>query len=133
MAFDFKRFPELTNAQAVIYYWDSPHKQIFEDFEAHVVKVTDGDSIRVTTDFRNFDFPIRFAYIDAPEMNQGGQASKSWLESQILGKDVFIKINPNNRVGKWGRIIGEVMFGGESMSAASLRELHSVPFGQEML
>ena len=133
MAFDFERFPELTNAQAVIYYWDSPHKQIFEDFEAHVVKVTDGDSIRVTTDFRDFDFPVRFAYIDAPEMNQGGQTSKSWLENQILGKDVFIRINPENRVGKWGRIIGEVMFGGESMSAASLRELHSVPFGSPLL
>ena len=66
-------------------------------------------------------------------MNQGGQESKSWLESMILGKDVFIKINPNNRVGKWGRIIGEVMFGGESMSAASLREMHSVPFGSPLL
>ena len=133
MAFDFIKFPELTNSQAVIYYWDSPHKQIFEDFEARVVKVTDGDSIRVEWSERDFDFPIRFAYIDAPEMNQGGQESKSWLESMILGKDVFIKINPDNRVGKWGRIIGEVMFGGESMSAASLREMHSVPFGQVIL
>lgn len=133
MAHDFDRFPELTTTQAVIYYWDSPHKQIFESFNARVVKVTDGDSIRVEWDERDFDFPIRFAYIDAPEMNEGGQESKSWLESQILGKEVFIRINPNNRVGKFGRIIGEVMFGGESMSAASLRELHSIPFGQAVI
>ena len=133
MAHDFVKFPELTNSQATIYYWDSPHQQIFESFEARVVKVTDGDSIRVETDFRDFDFPVRFAYINAPEMNEGGAESKSWLENQILGKDVFIKINPNNRVGKFGRIIGEVMFGGESMSAASLREMHSVPFGQAIV
>ena len=133
MAFDFIKFPELTNSQAIIYYWDSPHKQIFEDFEAHVVKVTDGDTIRVETDFRDFLTTVRFAYIDAPEMNEGGQESKSWLENQILDKDVFIKINPNNRVGKWGRIIGEVIFGGESMSAASLREQHSVPLGSPLL
>lgn len=130
MTHDFNRFPELTNAQATIYYWDSPHKQIFEDFEAKVVKVTDGDSIRVETDFRDFDFPVRFAYIDAPELSEGGQASKSWLEDQILGKEVFVRIDPSNRVGKFGRIIGEVIFGGESMSAASLREFHSSPFGE---
>ena len=47
MAHDFKQFPELTNSQMVMYYFQSPHKQITEPFEAKVVKVTDGDTIRV--------------------------------------------------------------------------------------
>ena len=130
MVHDFNRFPELTNSQAVLYYFDSPHKQIFEDFHAKVVKVTDGDSIRVSWQERDFDFPIRLAYINAPELNEGGKESRSWLEEQILDKEVLIQINPDNRVGKFGRIIGNVIFGGESMSYASLRELQSIPFGQ---
>ena len=129
MAFDFIKFPELTNSQAVIYYWDSPHKQIFEDFEGRVVKVTDGDTIRLETDFRDFLTTVRLAYINARELSEGGQDSKLWLENQILDKDVLVRVNPNNRVGKWGRIIGDVIFGGESMSQASLREMHSAVFG----
>lgn len=129
MAHDFKRFPELSNRQASIYYWDSPHVQIFTDFDGKVKRVIDGDTIRVETDFRDFDTIVRFAYTNSPEMNAGGLESKRWLESQILGKEVHIGINPKNRVGKFGRIIGNVMFEGESMNSASLREMHSVPFG----
>jgi len=133
MAHDFLRFPELTNSQAAIYYWDSPHQQIFEDFEGIVEKVTDGDTIRVKTNFRDFLTNVRLAHINAPELSEGGRESKEWLEKQILGKDVFIRINPFNRVGKWGRIIGDVMSLGESMSYASLREMHARPFGQEIV
>ena len=60
MAFthDFKRFPELTNGQMGLYYFDSPHKQIAENFFAKVVKVSDGDTIRVKADFRDFNFLV---------------------------------------------------------------------------
>ena len=47
MAHDFKTFPELTNNKMEIYYFESPHRQILEDFEGEVVKVTDGDTIHV--------------------------------------------------------------------------------------
>lgn len=131
MGHDFKRFPELTNSQMQFYYFDSPHQQITHGFIGEVVKVTDGDSIRVKADFRDFDFPVRFAKINAPEMNEGGAESKSWLENELMGEEVYIKVNPNNRVGKFGRIIGEVFLFGLSMSQESLREGHSKPFGQE--
>ena len=39
MAHDFKLFPELTNAQMDLYYFESPHRQITEDFIGKVVKV----------------------------------------------------------------------------------------------
>ena len=128
---DFKRFPELTNSQMQFYYFESPHRQISEGFVAKVVKVTDGDSIRVRWSERNFDFPVRFAYINAPEMSEGGRESKKWLENQIMNKEIYVKVNPRNRVGKFGRIIGEVFSDGVSVNFESLREQQSRPFGQE--
>ena len=56
----------------------SPHKQIEESFDGRVTKVVDGDTIHVSTDFRDFDTVVRFADINAPEMNAGGAESKSW-------------------------------------------------------
>jgi endonuclease YncB( thermonuclease family) len=113
MTHDFKRFPELTNSQMGMYYFDSPHKQIREDFFGRVVKVHDGDTITISCDFRDFNFPIRFANIMAPELSEeGGFRSRDWLASQILGQEVEIKVNKNNPVEKWGRLLGRVFFKG---------------------
>ena len=129
MPHDFKKFPELTNNQMQFYYFDSPHKQITEGFMAEVVKVTDGDSIRVKTDFRNFDFPIRLLGIDAPELKtEGGLESAVWLREQLLGENIYIQIDRTNRVGKFGRLIGDVILGGQSMSDLSLMLGYSEAF-----
>ncbi len=125
MAHDFKTYPELTNNQMKFYYFESPHKQITEDFEAKVTKVTDGDTIRVTCDFRDFDFPIRLLNIDAPETSEGdnireGLESKEWLSDLILNKEVTILIDEKNRVEKWGRLLGEVLFMGMNVNELSL-------------
>ncbi|HEC64029.1 MAG TPA: hypothetical protein ENI23_01905 [bacterium] len=122
MAHDFKAWPELTNGQMTIYYFESPHQQITENFTARVVKVHDGDTIRVETDFRDFSFPIRFSRLSAPELNQeGGHESQRWLESKILGEEVDVILS-KQRVEKWGRILGDVIFMGDSMSDAAIRE-----------
>ena len=129
MAHDFKNFPELTNNQLQIYYFDSPHKQITEDFTAKVVNVHDGDTIRVKWRERDFDFPVRLAHIAAPELKEeGGKESQSWLEKQIMGEEVDIVIDPNNRVGKWGRIIGEIIFMGININQMSMDMRFSIPF-----
>jgi len=130
MAHDFKRFPELTNNQMQFYYFDSPHKQITESFFGRVEKVIDGDTIRVTCNFRNFDFPVRLATINAPELNEGGKESRSWLESQIMGKEVEI-IPTRTRVEKWGRLLANVMNAGMNMSEMSLMMGKSIVFGDE--
>jgi endonuclease YncB( thermonuclease family) len=112
MAHNFKNFPELTNSQMETMYFESPHKQITEDFRAKVIKVTDGDTIRVETDFRDFDFPIRFLNIDAPELNEpGGERTKDWLSEQILKEEIDVLIE-NNRVDKWGRLLGKIVHRG---------------------
>lgn len=106
---DYVRWPELTNTQIQEFGLMSPHKQITEDFRATVIKVHDGDTITLRTDFRDFDFPLRFLGIDAPEMNAGGAETRDWLIGQILNDEVEILIDINNRVGKYGRLLGKVM------------------------
>lgn len=131
MAHDFKRFPELTNNQMRFYYFESPHKQIKDDFIARVIKVTDGDTIRVETDFRDFDFPVRFLDIAAPELKEeGGLESKEWLEEQLLGEEVRVEIEYENRVEKWGRLLGRIFRGGIDMNNMSLRLRHSILFDE---
>ncbi len=131
MTHDFKLFPELTNSQMEFYYFESPHRQIREGFMAKVVRIIDGDTIDVRWQDRDFNFPVRLRDIDAPELKEGGVESALWLEKQIKGEEVYIQIDSNLRVGKFGRIIGDVIFGGQSMSDLSLMLGYSVPFGSE--
>ena len=122
MQHDFHRFPELANSQMARYYLQSPHKQILYDFRGIVVKVVDGDTIRVECSFRDFGFPVRMLDTNAPEMNErGGQRSKSWLENQILGKEVQIEIDPKQRVGKWGRLLGTIHHNGLNINEMSIK------------
>ena len=128
---DYIKFPELTNKQINEIGFTSPHVQITEDFTAEVVRVHDGDTITLRTDFRDFDFPLRFLDIDAPEMNEGGEEARDWLDGQIHGEEVEIKINRNNRVGKYGRLLGKVISRGIDMGEAQLRLGISKPFGKK--
>ena len=99
---DFKRFPELRNSQMGELYFDSPHKQIKESFRCEVIKVIDGDTIRVRWFERDFDFPVRVLEINAPELNEPrGQEVKNWLVNRIEGEEMDILINKRNRVDKW--------------------------------
>ena len=133
MEHDFKNYPELTNSQMRMFYFDSPHKQITDDFEAEVVKVTDGDTIRVMTDFRDFNFPVRFLNIDAPEITKGknefgGKESQQWLSKMVLGKQIKVLIDEDNRVEKWGRLLGEVLVDGLNVGELSLANGYSTKF-----
>lgn len=113
MAWDFVTRPELPNSMMDLYYFTSPHKQIFEDFNCKVIKVKDGDTIEVRWDERDFDFPVRLLDINAPEMSeQRGQEVKDWLVNRIEGEEVDILINKTNRVGKFGRLLGHVFHRG---------------------
>ncbi len=130
---DFKRFPELTNNQMQIYYWESPHKQILEDFEGKVVKVTDGDTIHVKWSEREKPIVIRLANINAAELDErGGIESRNWLEKQIMDEYVRVELNPS-RVEKWGRILGEIIHMGININKSSMDWGFSVPFAEREL
>lgn len=126
---DFDAFPELSNKQLETLKFISPHSQIEEDFEAEVVKVTDGDTVTLRTSFRDFDFPLRLLDIDAPELSEGGEASKAWLKNMIEGKKVSIMMNRDKRVGKYGRLLGQIIFGGINVGEIALSLGYAVPFG----
>ena len=113
------------------YYFDSPHKQITEDFSGEVVKITDGDTIHVKWEEREKPVVIRFIDTEAPELDEdGGLESASWLEKQIMGEDVNILIEPKLRVGKWGRIIGRIIHMGMDINRMSMEAGHAVPFSK---
>jgi endonuclease YncB( thermonuclease family) len=129
MVHDFKKYPELRNSQMALYYFDSPHKQITESFWAKVKKVTDGDTVRLTWKERDFDFPLRISKIASPELDESnGEESKNWLERIILNEEVYIQIDKNKRVEKWGRLLGEIIHKGINMGDESIRQGFSVLF-----
>lgn len=115
-----------------IYYFESPHKQIMEDFDAEVVKVHDGDTIKVRWQERTFDFPIRMSNISARELKENserdtsfqlsadGKTSQKWLEDRVLGEMVTIRINKKNRVEKFGRLLGRVEHKGVDLGDESV-------------
>ena len=128
---NFKKFPELTNGQMEVLYFQSPHAQILDDFRARCVKVIDGDTIRVKWDLRDFDFPVRLSDIAAPELSaKGGLESQQWLENKLLGREIDIIIDYHNRVDKWGRLLGKVYAGGFNISEESIIMGHAVPWDQ---
>jgi len=126
---NFKQFPELTDQQMILYYWDSPHKQITEDFRAKVVGVHDGDTIKVEWVERDFPFTVRLSDISAPEPKEpGGIAGRVWLSERILDEEVDVVINPENRVDRWGRILGNIMWRGMSMNDEIVKAGRAVPW-----
>ena len=123
---DFKRFPELTNNQMQIYYFQSPHKQITEDIMVKIVRVHDGDTVTARWTERDFDFPIRIFGLAAPELDEeGGKESQSWLESRLLGEEVEILLS-QTRVEKWGRLLADIFHGGMRISEESVRNFKGV-------
>lgn len=127
---DFTSFPELTNEQLEQFGLVSPHPQITRDFTAKVVNVHDGDTVTLRTDFRDFDFPLRLASVDSPELNTGtpGEEARDYLIGFVLDEEVLIKIDRNNRVGKFGRLLGDIVAGGVNMSEIMVGAGHAVPF-----
>lgn len=117
---DFKKFPELSNRQ-IEEHVVSPHPQITEDIMVDVIKVIDGDTIRVRWEKRDFDFPVRFLGIDAKELSEGGHEARDYLKGVIEGEEVELKIDKNQRVGKFGRLLAKVISMGMDMGDAMMR------------
>lgn len=128
---DYQKFPELTNSQLQEFQFSSPHPQIVEDFDAEVVRVHDGDTITLRTQSRDFDFPLRILDIDAPEMNAGGKTARDWLRNRISGKQIRVLIDRYNRVGKYGRLLGQILHGGTNIGQEEVRLGLAKPFGNK--
>jgi len=126
---DYEKYPELSNTQLQEMQYTSPHRQITEDFEAQVVKVHDGDTITLRAEFRDFDFPLRILDIDAPEMSEGGIEAREWLRSRLQDQTVQVLIDSKQRVGKYGRLLGRILYNGLDIGQEELQLGLAKPFG----
>jgi endonuclease YncB( thermonuclease family) len=129
MEHDYKKYPELSNKELESLRFESPHPQIDADLFETVTKVHDGDTVSLHNSFRDFVFPLRFSDIDAPEMNAGGEVARDWLKTKIEGQEVEIKIDPKNRVEKWGRLLGRVFYRGLDVGQEQIYLGLSKPYG----
>ncbi len=84
-------------------------------YRAVVVSVYDGDTLHADIDLGLFTWrkneKIRLARINAPELRgaerEKGLASRDFLRSRVLGKEILIGTLKDRR-GKWGRFLGEI-------------------------
>ena len=95
-------------------------------YEAIVLDVYDGDSIKVQIDlgFKIFiNRRLRLLGLDAPELRgeerQDGLASRDWLRKQILGKKITVHTIKDKR-GKYGRYLAKLYIDGEQSSLNDL-------------
>ncbi len=73
--------------------------------EGRVVKVTDGDTIKVL-DAQNTTRAIRLNGIDAPERSQPfGNVSRKNLEAMVAGQQVLVR---SIKYDRYGRVVGDV-------------------------
>ncbi len=91
------------------------------EYHAHITDVYDADTITANIDlgFKSGlrGVKLRLFGINAPEIRlskrvtqaekEQGLKAKTWLETRILGKDVFIRTY-KDKTGKYGRWLAEV-------------------------
>jgi len=92
--------------------------------EAHVIKVIDGDSMRI--ELRGIQVDLRLLGVDAPEYNQPGGAEatafvKAWVEQ---GGTIDLEYD-HNRYGKYGRLLAWVWRGGHLLQEDMVRAGHA--------
>jgi micrococcal nuclease len=89
-----------------------------KEFEAEVVAVMDGDTVKVLTSDKR-EIKIRLEHIDAPEKKQPfGQVCKSMLSDMVFGKTVYIR--SQSRPDRYGRMIAEVFMCEASKEAVNM-------------
>ena len=71
-----------------------------DTFEAQVVDVTDGDTIKVSHQAERLT--LRLARIDAPERTQAyGEQASDFLSAQTLNQTLIVQITEKDRYGRW--------------------------------
>ena len=102
-----------------------------------VVKVSDGDTVRVTTEDGN-NFPVRFFNIDTPELHfptkgggwhsQGkwGEDASDYLKS-LIPQDGMVTLLMIER-DKYGRTVGKLFNGKKDFSLELVRAGQAAPF-----
>jgi len=92
-----------------------------------VRSITDGDTILTLLPDTGIEQSVRLLGIDAPEKGKTGyKESLAWLNSQLLGADVTLQIDPAQAKDKYDRVLAIVMKGSENINLKSLRNGWSI-------
>lgn len=88
-----------------------------ETLRGQVVGVTDGDTIRLLVDGRQYK--IRLGEIDAPESGQPfGRASKRMLSDLVYGQTITARVTD---VDRYGRSVAVLTLGGTNINAEMVK------------
>ncbi len=103
-----------------------------ENVDYYVIKVYDGDTITIVARFswspKLYRFSVRLRGINAPEIKSktvGANDAKEFLSDLVLHKYIRLK---NIGTEKYGRILADVIFSGESVSQLLLKNNLVIPF-----
>ena len=89
-----------------------PAAEVPEEINGICTTVYDADTIKIDGKYK-----IRMVGIDAPESGTpAGISSSRYLSSLILNKTVTVKVDPLNKLGFYGRILGVVFLDGENIN-----------------
>jgi endonuclease YncB( thermonuclease family) len=87
-------------------------------FDARVVGVGDGDTLRIRRLTGGSEERVRLLGVDAPELHQSfGGRSKQHLSSLVFGKNV--RVEPQ-KIDQYGRIVGKVFVGSTDVGLAQI-------------
>jgi micrococcal nuclease len=112
------------------------------EYKCKIKRVVDGDTVDVDIDlgFNNWmmNQRVRLVGIDAPESRtrdleekEFGNAAKQFVEELLpVGSDQVMRSYKDN-TGKFGRILGDFVFGDTTLTNVMLAEHHAVPYGKE--
>jgi endonuclease YncB( thermonuclease family) len=97
-------------------------------FEASVIRVIDGDSLRVRESRTHRTHELRLAGIDAPELGQPwGVQSRTALRRMVEGRQVMVEVVDRDR---YGRLVARVWHGRTYVNAAMTEAGHAWAFSR---
>jgi len=90
-----------------------------------------GFGVELTTKVVLRDWSIRYCDINALELSEdGGKEARDWVANKILGKMVTCQFHLVNgdeeKQGKYGRWVAEVIYKGESINFQLVEQGHAV-------
>ena len=100
----------------------------FKPIEATVIRVVDGDTIRVRA--RGKEHTVRFIGVDTPEtvhptkaVQHFGAEASAYTKAALEGKTVTLEADPTgDTVDRYGRLLRYVLLDGENFNARLIRE-----------
>jgi micrococcal nuclease len=93
----------------------------FALYEAQVISVIDGDTVKVLVDHKQTK--IRLAFIDTPELKQPyGKRAKKALSDKIFGKMVLVDHHYDDR---YQRSVATLFYESENINLAMVEEGHA--------